>query len=100
MHDQPLTLKIVHKMRTSMTGMTAAMIMAARDVDGMYWKRELSTARASRTTLPKHTYMYMFMSIGRKYFDSILTSCFMDSRKLGKLRFNTCMYTVALSTSQ
>ena len=35
-----------------MTGMTAAMIMAAREVDGMYWKRELRTARASSTILP------------------------------------------------
>ena len=35
-----------------MTGMTAAMIMAAKEVDGMYWKRELRTARASSTILP------------------------------------------------
>ena len=39
-------------MRTSISGMTAVMIMAAREVEGMYWKRELRTASARSTTLP------------------------------------------------
>ena len=35
--------------------MTATMMMAARDVEGMYWKRELRTASARRTMLPANT---------------------------------------------
>ena len=52
MLNQPFTLKIVHKILTSITGMTAAMIIAAKEVDGMYWNKELRTASARRTTLP------------------------------------------------